>query len=1277
MAKKKTTDRIKVIRDELDAIEAELGVEPTISAAKRPAAKKTAGVGRTTAPKSSAKGSGTTKKPAVKKTPVAPVANATVKPAKKPAAKKSAVRPDSSEELTEARSNIARATGAVAKKKEETVKKAAEEAEEVKTERAAEELAEAKKDLKEAISEFEKANWINWIYEITAPLDERKAYLDVVDSYETYVKDNQETWLSSNDVWEVRASTTLVREYTGKIEELKEALEQGKIFEAIKEMEEEREKGKFVDADTQKMIRQVLRGDREHYDDLASKEVAKKDLKDAISKLGEARKTVEINATRDEKMAFYDAIKSYETYVKDNQRKWLASNDVSEVRTSTTLVREYTGKIEKLKEALKQGKIFEAIKEMEEERERGVDIERGSIKPVAEPESRVASPVDTATVSEKDFRDTNIRNYSTLHQFVEDAVRDKGFTSRELEEMDKRGSKYVENQRRERRAAEAHRRAEKVKAERAAAAKPESPEDLAEARSRFARAISAVARDREAGREERAKRRAAEAHRRAEEVREERAAAAAAAAEAARRAVTVTAEREIAPSDPTKPMFAVLVNGTMSDYSASYGAVKGKGALDSGDGVSAKVKVGLRAQARETNKIAERTRASHETAGLIMAPGPAARDKDGNLIKDAAGNEIHYVDLWVYTPSKPLSTPGIPAPDFKTGKCVVRRDVEKLNADGGVVATESRLVEVDFKDVTLEDMYNTPEYFAKVKKNKLERPMLAKNGYSFTVYDPKNYSRERSIAVMDSSDTIRSFIDLYSRPTEKARTALVGQTIFSSYDKPLEMLDDERDSINRKARFLKSRISILGRAIPTVAVAGVAFFTGLAGGEAIATADYHNRIDDIIAATTQTVIEQVLSNADLAQMIGIRAGSMELANGYSITYAHENDVNTAQQIFSKDENGNIVVDRSKVAKLLTGVVEHTPAMDNVNAIAIGNYTNAANAQESVTVKSFGRLAGGAYGKFCAAQDNTGITTIYYPTEEGKDPTDFNNGVAYFRSLGYENPEQKAQEYADEFNAAATMSYETTLGEIENSIPQEIVTSDESLVGAIENRLDVENITVENINVKDITNDDDEVVGYLYTIYATSADGKCYEMSFNSTTRAQTTEAFVNIYNNAGVEVDTYESTAKVLTEEKKVEKFKSALSNYFETNRNVSIDTSKIYYSVSKLNADTETMEVRLYAVTKDGKFIDMKLADVGGVKSASDALKVAAYANPTLNLTISTGISGAYITNGIDAATIDIFENIGTKESSVEVADEATAEGESVPYSPAPKTASRDELVR
>src|SRR5699024_581789 len=120
----------------------------------------------------------------------------------------------------------------------------------------------------------------------------------------------------------------------------------------------------------------------------------------------------------------------------------------------------------------------------------------------------------------------------------------------------------------------------------------------------------------------------------------------------------------------------------------------------------------------------------------------------------------------------------------------------------------------------------------------------------------------------------------------------------------------ERDSINRKARFLKSRISILGRAIPTVAVAGVAFLTGLAGGEAIATADYHNRIDDIIAATTQTVIEQVLSNADLAQMIGIRAGSMELANGYSITYAHENDVNTAQQIFSKDENGNIVVDRS-------------------------------------------------------------------------------------------------------------------------------------------------------------------------------------------------------------------------------------------------------------------------------------------------------------------------------------------------------------------------------
>ena len=739
MAKKKTTDRIKVIRDELDAIEAELGVEPTISAAKKPAAKKTAGVGRTTTPKSSAKGSSTTKKPAVKKTPVAPVANAAVKSAKKPAAKKS---------------------------KEETVKKAAEEAEEVKTERAAEKLAEAKRNLKEAISEFEEATSI---YEITAPLDERKAFLDVVDSYETYVKDNQETWLSSNDVWEVRASTTLVREYTGKIEELQEALEQGKIFEAIKEMEEKREKGKFVDADTQKMIRQVLRGDREHYDDLASKEVAKKDLKDAISKLGEARKTVEINATRDEKMAFYDAIKSYETYVKDNQRKWLASNDVSEVRTSTTLVREYTGKIEKLKEALKQGKIFEAIKEMEEERERGVDIERGSIKPVAEPESRVASPVDTATVSEKDFRDTNIRNYSTLHQFVEDAVRDKGFTSRELEEMDKRGSKYVENQRRERRAAEAHRRAEKVKAERAAAAKPESPEDLAEARSRFARAISAVARDREAGREERAKRRAAEAHKRAEEVKAERAAAAAAAAEAERRAVTVTAEREIAPSDPTKPMFAVLVNGTMSDYSASYAAGTKKD-----KGVPAKVKVRLRAQARKSNAEAESRRTSFETAGLIMAPGPAARDKDGNLIKDAAGNEIHYVDLWVYTPSRPLSG-SVAAPSFKDGKCVVRRDVEKLNADGGVVATESRLVEVDFKDVTLEDMYNTPELFAKVKKNKLERPLLSFNGYTFTVYDTKDFSKERSIAIVDSdSRAVKSFIKLYARPSERARSWNIG-----------------------------------------------------------------------------------------------------------------------------------------------------------------------------------------------------------------------------------------------------------------------------------------------------------------------------------------------------------------------------------------------------------------------------------------------------------------------------------------------------------------------
>ena len=60
-----------------------------------------------------------------------------------------------------------------------------------------------------------------------------------------------------------------------------------------------------------------------------------------------------------------------------------------------------------------------------------------------------------------------------------------------------------------------------------------------------------------------------------------------------------------------------------------------------------------------------------------MAPGPAARDKDGNLIKDAAGNEIHYVDLWVYTPSRPLSG-SVAAPSFKDGKCVVRRDVEKF-----------------------------------------------------------------------------------------------------------------------------------------------------------------------------------------------------------------------------------------------------------------------------------------------------------------------------------------------------------------------------------------------------------------------------------------------------------------------------------------------------------------------------------------------------------------------------------------------------------------------
>ena len=611
---------------------------------------------------------------------------------------------------------------------------------------------------------------------------------------------------------------------------------------------------------------------------------------------------------------------------------------------------------------------------------------------------------------------------------------------------------------------------------------------------------------------------------------------------------------------------------------------------------------------------------------------------------------------------------------IKDGKCVVRRDVEKLNADGGVVATESRLVEVDFKDVTLEDMYNTPEYFAKVKKNKLERPMLAKNGYSFTVYDPKNYSRERSIAVMDSSDTIRSFIDLYSRPTEKARTALVGQTIFSSYDKPLEMLDDERDSINRKARFLKSRINIFGRAIPTVALVSAAFVAGVGAGEAIATADYHNRIDDAIAAMSQIVLEQVLSNTELAQMTG-NAGFLELANGARVFYAHENDVNTAQHIFSKDENGNTVINSENVKKLLDGVVKYTPAADNVNAFAIANYTNEKNARESASVTSFGGLVGSAYGSFCAAQDNTGITAVYYPTEDGSVSTNENDGVAFFRSKGYENPEQKAQEYAAEFRAVAEKAYDVTLNKIINSIPQEIVTSDESLVGAIENRLDVENITVENINVQE-----EQVNGdtrYLYTIYATSADGKCYELSFNSTTRAQTTEDFVNIYNNAGVEVDTYESTAKVLTEEKKVEKFKSALSNYFETNRNVSIDTSKIYYSVSKLNADAETMEVRLYAVTKDGKFIDMKLADVGGVKSASDALKVAAYANPTLNLTISTGISGAYITNGIDAATIDIFENIGTKESSVEVIDEATAEGESVPHSSAPKTASRDELAR
>ena len=401
---------------------------------------------------------------------------------------------------------------------------------------------------------------------------------------------------------------------------------------------------------------------------------------------------------------------------------------------------------------------------------------------------------------------------------------------------------------------------------------------------------------------------------------------------------------------------------------------------------------------------------------------------------------------------------------------------------------------------------------------------------------------------------------------------------------------------------------------------------------------------------------------------------MELANGFRVTYFHENDVNTAQKIFSKDENGNTVINSENVTKLLGGVVKYTPAVDDVNPVAIGNYTNEKNARESVSVKTFGMLTGNAYGSFCARQDSKEERVVYYPTVDDSVSTDKSAGVAYFRSLGYENPEQKADEYASEFETAATTSYNMTLNEIASSIPQEIVTSDENLVGAIKNRLNVENVTVENINVQ--TEQTDNGTRYLYTVYATDGAGKCYELNFNSMTNARTTEDFVNVFKEAGVTVDTYNSVDGVLKEEKKVSKFKTALSEYFEEKNNVSIDTSKIYYSVSKRNAETGTMEVRLYAVTEDGKFIDMKLADVGGVKSVSEALKVAAYANPDLDLKISTGISGAYITKGIDAVTIDIFENIG-KESSVEVTDEATAEGEPVPYSPAPKTASRDELVR